>query len=136
MRDGLCAPKPVFVFGSNLAGRHGKGAALTAVKSYGAMRGVGEGRTGNAYAIPTKDERLRPRPLGDIARSVAAFLEYARSQPDTLFFVTAVGTGLAGYRDSDIAPMFMDAPINCELPSQFRIRIAHLRTQSAEANGE
>ena len=52
----------IFVFGSNLAGRHGKGAALFARQERGAIYGVGQGRTGNAYAIPTKDERLRTLP--------------------------------------------------------------------------
>jgi hypothetical protein len=109
----------VFVFGSNLAGRHGKGAALTARREYGAVYGVGEGRTGDAYAIPTKDRRLVPRALDDIRVSVDAFIEYARLHPDVAFLVTRVGCGLAGYSDSDIAPMFRAAPSNCTLPDEW-----------------
>ena len=109
----------IFVFGSNLAGRHGAGAALTARRKYGAVYGVGVGRTGNAYAIPTKDRHLRPLPLRDIAVSVLVFLTYAADHPDLTFQVTAVGTGLAGYRHADIAPMFVGAPGNCRLPPEW-----------------
>ncbi len=109
----------VFVFGSNLAGRHGKGAALFARQERGAIYGVGQGRTGNAYAIPTKDTNLRTLPLSEIARYVAVFLDYARRNPDLTFEVTRIGCGLAGYTDSDIAPMFADAPENCQLPREW-----------------
>lgn len=106
----------IFVFGSNLAGRHGKGAALDARNKYGAVYGVGEGRTGNAYAIPTKDGRLKILPLVRIEGSVQKFLDYANSNPELKFVVTRIGCGLAGYKDSDIAPMFKSAPQNCSLP--------------------
>lgn len=111
---------PIFVFGSNLAGRHGKGAALYARKHRGAKYGVGEGRQGNAYAIPTKDARLCPLPLCEIKRNVATFLIYAAANPTLRFQVTAIGCGLAGYKPSEIAPMFAGAPRNCDLPSEFR----------------
>jgi hypothetical protein len=110
----------IFVFGSNLAGRHGKGAALAARTQHGAVYGVGEGRTGNAYAIPTKDHSLRSRSLSDIATSVNTFLDYAREHMDLEFQVTRVGCGLAGFTDAQIAPMFQDAPVNCELPAGWR----------------
>jgi hypothetical protein len=109
----------IFVFGSNLAGRHGKGAALAAVREHGAEYGVGEGRTGNAYAVPTKDGRLKTRTLNSIKASVDAFLVYASGHPDLTFQVTALGTGLAGYRHAQIAPMFKEAPINCDLPAEW-----------------
>jgi hypothetical protein len=110
----------VFVFGSNLAGRHGKGAAYTAQRDYGAEFGVGEGLTGRAYAIPTKDENLRTLPLSEIAVSVETFKAFARKHPEMQFGVTRIGCGLAGYTDIDIAPMFADAPENCELPGDWR----------------
>jgi hypothetical protein len=74
----------IFVFGSNLAGRHGKGAALHAKNHYGAIQGVGFGRTGNAYAIPTKDENLQVLPLTTIRAWCWAFIEYARAHPGTV----------------------------------------------------
>lgn len=109
----------MFVFGSNLAGRHGKGAALAARTQHGAQYGVGEGRTGNAYAIPTKTRDLRPRTLDEIRTSVDTFKVYARAHPETGFEVTRVGCGLAGYRDDQVGPMFADAPGNCALPSEW-----------------
>lgn len=113
----LKAKPAVFVFGSNLAGRHGAGAAYEAYTRHGAEWGHGEGRYGNSYAIPTKDWKLRTLPLDKIQRSVVRFLAYARAHPEECFLVTAVGTGLAGYKSSDIAPMFAGAPDNCLLPA-------------------
>jgi len=110
----------IFVFGSNLAGRHGKGAALYARNSHGAEYGVGVGRTGNAYAIPTKDKRLRTLPLTRIAKYVSEFLDYARSHPELKFEVTKIGCGLAGYQEHEIRPMFAGAPMNCYLPDWWR----------------
>jgi hypothetical protein len=110
----------VFVFGSNLAGRHGRGAALEARRRWGAVYGVGEGLTGRSYAIPTKDHGLRTRGLADIQASVDRFIAFAREHPEYLFQVTRVGCGLAGYQDHQIAPMFASAPDNCELPEGWR----------------
>lgn len=111
--------EPIFVFGSNLAGRHGKGAALFAFQQRGAIKGIGSGPQGRSYAIPTKDERLRVLPLAEIAEHVAAFVTYAERHPSTRFEVTAIGCGLAGYRPAEIAPFFRAAPANCELPASF-----------------
>lgn len=112
-------PQEVFVFGSNLAGRHGAGAALEARKNWGAQYGVGMGRTGMAYAIPTKDKNLRPLPLGHIRSHIFTFLCYAAMSPMVYFRVTRVGCGLAGYTDAQIGPMFDGAPSNCILPKEW-----------------
>lgn len=109
----------VFVFGSNLAGRHGKGAALYARQHRGAIYGQREGRQGDSYAIPTKDENLRTLPLARIRDHVEIFLRYAERHSDERFQVTAIGTGLAGHRHEDIAPMFAAAPSNCDLPDEW-----------------
>lgn len=110
----------IFVFGSNLAGRHGKGAALEARLKHGAKYGVGRGRTGDSYAIPTKDEMLNVLPLTTIHMQVVLFMAYAKAHPQLTFNVTRIGCGLAGYIDSQIAPMFKGAPINCNLPEGWR----------------
>ena len=110
----------IFVFGSNLAGRHGKGAALTAKKSYGAIYGQGNGRQGNSYAIPTKDVYLRSLPLETIKFYVDVFISYANNHPELTFYITRIGCGLAGYTDTEIAPMFLSAPQNCILPEGWR----------------
>jgi len=115
----MAAPT-IFVFGSNLAGRHGAGAARFAREHWGAEPGVGRGRTGNAYAIPTKDQHLQPLPLLRIRIHVDEFVAYANRHPHLHFKVTAVGTGLAGYSDGEIAPLFVNAPSNCTLPAQWR----------------
>jgi hypothetical protein len=105
--------KNILVFGSNLAGRHGKGAALHAMKEHGAVYGVGEGLQGQSYGIPTKDYNIRTRPLSDIKQSVDTFIQFAKDFPELTFNVTPIGTGLAGYTHEQIAPMFVDAPSNC-----------------------
>jgi hypothetical protein len=112
----------VFVFGSNLAGRHGKGAALEAITNWGAIYGQGEGLQGNSYAIPTKDTQLLPLALWHIKNSVDKFKEFARLNPQLKFIVTPIGCGLAGYSPDDIAPMFTGAPENCVLPPVFKER--------------
>lgn len=109
----------IFVFGSNLAGRHGKGAALYARKHHGAVYGRGFGLQGNSFAIPTKDAHLKRLPLGTIAMFVGGFLSFARAEPGKQFFVTAIGCGLAGYKPKDIAPMFRRSPSNVRLPKEF-----------------
>ena len=114
------APREIFVFGSNLAGRHGRGAALHAHQHHGAELGVGLGRTGDAWAIPTKDAQLRTLPLDQIEAYVGRFLAYARNHPELIFKVTAIGTGLAGHKHEHIAPMFARAPTNCRLPEEWR----------------
>lgn len=110
----------ILVFGSNLRGIHGAGCALYARKHYGAVYGVGVGRTGQCYAIPTKDSNIRTLPLDAIFNYVYEFLRYARANPDLRFFVTRIGCGLAGYKDEQIAPMFKGAPDNCDLPEEWK----------------
>ena len=110
----------IFVFGSNLAGRHGAGAALWAMKNKGAVYGVGEGRTGESYALPTKDEQIRTLSLRRIGEYVGQFLDFAEQHPELEFQLTPIGCGLAGYSYEDIAPMFKDAPKNVHLPEQFK----------------
>lgn len=110
----------IFVFGSNLAGRHGKGYALAAKRFHQAKNGIGVGRTGFSYAIPTKDEKLRVLPLTRIAFYVTEFLDYARQHPELNFNIVAIGCGLAGYTPNQIAPLFNGAPSNCNLPKAFR----------------
>lgn len=109
----------IFVFGSNLAGRHGAGAALHARQHCGAIYGQPHGRQGNSYGIPTKDANIKTLPLVSIQSHVEQFLEYARKHPELQFQVTNIGCGLAGYRIADIAPMFKGAPDNCLFSKEF-----------------
>jgi len=109
----------IFVFGSNLAGRHGMGAAQHAFAFHGAVWGQGRGFHGRSYAIPTKDHRLRVLPLSSIAAEVGLFLEFAKAHPELEFQVTEIGTGLVGYPTAAIASFFKDHPANCHLPAEF-----------------
>lgn len=113
--------REVFVFGSNLSGRHGKGAALYAAKHYGAEYGVGEGLTGDAYAIPTKGARLERLPFSAIEISIQRFCDFARSMPSIRFLVTPVGTGLAGHSKTSVWNAFHKArmPENCVLTASW-----------------
>lgn len=112
--------REIFVFGSNLAGRHGAGAALHARKEHGAIYGHGRGLQGNSYAIPTKDHNVKTLPLNEIKFYVNTFLLFAKENPDMIFNVTAIGCGLAGYKPYDIAPMFKDHTENVRLPKEFQ----------------
>ena len=112
--------KQVFVFGSNLAGRHGKGAALDAYKRHGAIYGQGMGYQGCSYGIPTKDRGLKTLPLSTIRSYVLDFLFFANEHPEMRFNVTRIGCGLAGKTDKEIAPMFTGASDNVILPVGWR----------------
>lgn len=110
----------IFVFGSNLAGIHGAGAAQTARELYGAESGIGEGPMHRCYAIPTRDRHISTLPLTYVDWKIGSFLDYARRKPYLSFIVTRVGCGYAGFKDEQIAPMFKGAPENCKLPIGWR----------------
>ncbi len=109
-------PNEIFVFGSNLDGAHLGGAARLAHKSFGAVWGQGVGLQGRSYAIPTMHggvEAIKPY--------VDEFLGFAKRNPQYVFLVTRIGCGIAGFRDSQIAPLFRDALEigNVVLPKEF-----------------
>lgn len=122
----------IFVFGSNLAGRHGKGAALWASRHRGARYGQGEGLQGQSYAIPTKDGSLRTLSLEEIGLAVGRFIAFATERPELTFELTPIGCGLAGYVPAQIAPMFRDAPANVQLPEAFRAALAEKEAPHAD----
>jgi len=97
-------PNEIFVFGSNLRGMHAGGAAYIAYRKYGAVMGQGVGLQGQSYAIPTMQggvETIRPY--------VDDFIQFARENQNLTFLVTRIGCGIAGFTDSDIAPLFQQA---------------------------
>ncbi len=106
----------IFVFGSNLAGMHGGGAAWAAFKHFGAILGRGVGLQGQSYAIPTMQggvETIKPY--------VDEFISFAREHTEFFFYVTRIGCGIAGFSDRDIAPLFASATAlpNVCLPESF-----------------
>lgn len=109
-------PGEIFVFGSNLEGHHGGGAALLAWKKWGAIWGQGAGLQGQTYGIPTMHggpDRIKPY--------VDEFISFARQHPELTFLVTEIGCGIAGFRPAEIAPLFRDAADveNIHLPQRF-----------------
>ena len=110
----------IFVFGSNLAGAHGGGAARLAWQRFGAVWGQGVGLQGRSYAIPTMQggvETIKPY--------VDDFIEFARQHPELRFLVTRIGCGIAGFRPEEIAPLFAEAleMENVILPEDFVITL-------------
>ncbi len=106
----------VFVFGSNLDGAHGGGAAKIARERFGAIWGQGVGLQGQSYGIPTMHGGVE-----EIKPYVDEFIEFARSRPELTFLVTRVGCGIAEFHDSEMAPLFAEAVSipNIHLPESF-----------------
>ena len=109
-------PNEIFVFGSNLSGAHGGGAARAALNRFGAVWGQGVGLQGQSYAIPTMQggvETIKPY--------MDEFIEFAKVHPELKFLVTRIGCGIAGFRNEEIAPLFTDAieVENVILPRKF-----------------
>ena len=94
------APNEVFVFGSNLQGLHYGGAARFAVQNFGAIMGQGVGLQGNSYAIPTMSG------IEIMDEHIKKFCEFAKANSDKRFLVTPIGCGIAGYSESEVAPLF------------------------------
>ena len=115
----------VFVFGSNLSGRHGKGAAKKAL-TWGAVWGQATGLQGRTYGIPTKDKSVkRVLSVNEIKRYVDDFIIFAKENQHLVFLVTEIGCGLAGYKPKDIAPLFIECKDieNIHLPERFWYKI-------------
>ena len=109
-------PNEIFVFGSNLQGYHGGGAARLAMNQWGAVLGQGTGLQGQTYAIPTMQGGI-----GTIRPYIDQFIKFAQNDPEKTFLVTEIGCGIAGFRPADIAPLFKNAiniP-NIWLPQRF-----------------
>lgn len=109
----------IFVFGSNELGIHKRGAAKFALDYCEAILGKGHGLQGYSYAIPTKKTPYITLSLEKIKKYVDIFREFALNNSHINFHITPIGTGLAGYKHTDIAPMFKNMPTNCFLPLEW-----------------
>ena len=98
----------IFVFGSNLRGKHGAGAALYALENFGAKVGVPEGIQGKSYGIPTRDVYIETLPIEAIKVYVDNFIKYAYQHQELKFLLTEIGCGRANYKPDDIALLFKD----------------------------
>lgn len=99
----VLAPGEVFVFGSNLAGQHHGGAARIAHQKFGAEWGIGDGPTGQCYALPTMHGGVE-----EIKPYAEKFIAYARLHPELRFLLTRIGCGIAGFEDEEMAPLFSE----------------------------
>ena len=123
----LCSNQ-IFVFGSNEAGRHGKGAAKTAMK-WGAIYGQPVGLQGQTYGIPTKDKTIkRTLSIEEIKPYVDDFIEFAKKNPHLDFLVTKIGCTLANHKPEDIARLFIGSikVKNIKLPKIFWEKLGKL----------
>lgn len=114
--DGMLPVKKedwIFVFGSNLEGRHGLGAAKVAHKVFGAELGVGKGFCGRSYAIPTKDHNLCVLSIRDIEIFMREYILFLTQNENLKFWMTSIGCGLAGYKPRHIAQIFFKNLIEC-----------------------
>lgn len=109
-------PNEIFVFGSNLGGRHGGGAARLAAEHFGAEEGVGEGLTGQSYAFPTLTANFEKVTMKALEASRDRLFATARAHPEKIFLLTKVGCGIAGFREEEIRPLFENAPKNVVMP--------------------
>ena len=110
----------VFIFGSNLAGRHMGGAALTAKQKFGAIDEIGEGLVGQSYAFPTLDYELQQRDTAELEYSAMILKYTAESLPAVTFYLTKVGCGIAGYPEEKMKALFVDMPSNVIKPEDWR----------------
>ena len=106
----------IFVFGSNLAGQHGGGAARIAYEKFGAIYGQGVGLQGQSYAIPTMQGGVET-----IVPYVEEFIQFVKEHPELFFYITRIGCGIAGFKDEEIAPLFKEALNldNVSIPESF-----------------
>ena len=113
-------PNQIFVFGSNEAGRHGRGVAKTAL-SFGAKYGIGEGLAGHTYGIPTKNNQMQVLSINRIKKYVDTFIEFAKLNHQYTFLVTEIGCGLSSKTPEEIAPLFISVITlkNVYLPKRF-----------------
>lgn len=121
--------KLIFVYGSNLAGVNGKGAANIAKRFLSAADGVGEGMASEfCYALPTKDKNIQTRELSDVHISIDNLMSHALDNPTQQYMMTRVGCGLAGFCDEDILPHLgnIDIPKNVLLPGIWLQKLGRL----------
>jgi len=119
----------IYVFSSNLAGKHAKGKARIARVNFRAEFGVAQGRTSNAYAIPTHDKHMAALSIDSIKAAIEAFLRFAHENQKLNFFVTRIGCEDSAFSDEQMGPLFASAPENCSLPRSWKI-YAHGKSSS------
>jgi hypothetical protein len=113
-------PHQVFIFGSNLAGRHAGGSAKQAREQFGAEEGIGEGMTNQCYAFPTLNADFSKRTESELRESVLRLCITAQDNPDKDFLLTKVGCGIAGYPEEYMKKLFVGMSENVILPDDWK----------------
>jgi hypothetical protein len=116
----------IFVFGSNANGAHAGGAALQAFQKFGARIGIEEGLTGRSYAFPTLDKNMKKVSITAFKKSVTKLYTTANEYPDKKFLLTKVGCGIAGFDESEVKALFVNAPENVILPEDWKEKEARV----------
>ena len=121
------AENEVLAFGSNLQGRHGKGAALDAELYHGAITNKGEGFMGEAYAIPTKKEPYVVMDVDDLKPGFANFIKWAKATPEKTIMLPAIGTNNAGFTPKQIVTAFGSDLVqpNITIPKSFWLELSY-----------
>jgi len=127
-RPPLAAKEAIWVFESNLAGRHARGVAAIAVKCLGAEEGKCSGVAGSSYAIPTRDGEDKLLPWDDIEKHVRTFRSYAEAHPDQTFRILPSPHGKSEQEHAHFADLFRNTPTNCELPGRWLELLKRLDT--------
>lgn len=126
----------IFVFGSNESGIHGAGAARIAFLKFGAEMGLGNGLSGNSYAIPTKDRNVETLPLDKVKSYIDEFIGFVLKHQNLTFYLTKIGCGLAGFTIEEIKNIFWEVieeyrtesskeqylPSNLIIPKEFDLK--------------
>lgn len=119
----------VYVFATDVLGRHQNAEAEKAVSQWGALAGLGEGLSGTSYAIPVYNDEGKVRPISELRRPIRTFIEHAKRNRYKTFQVSRLGCGPFGYDDFDIAPYFTTAPQNVILPAGWRTHYTDMRNK-------
>lgn len=123
------------VFGSNAQGIHGAGHAAHVSRYRGAEYGVGFGRTGMSFAIPTKETPYSAQlSLRQIFFHIDQLYGYAKANPNERFIAGRIGCGLAGISEQDMIDGIAsigEPPRNMRWPNTWMKTIAPDRFYSA-----
>lgn len=118
-------PNEIFVFGSNINGIHGAGAARLAKLKFGAVWGCGRGWMGQTYAVPTREftqgKGFETFDIDEIEEEIVSLEGFIMLNPDKEFLITKIGCGLAGLKIDQVAPLFesISKLPNVSLPKEF-----------------
>lgn len=108
--------REIIVVGTNRMGSHLGGLARQAVDNFGLEWGVDEGLSGKCYAFPTLDLRMKKVSHLEFRQSAVRFLATTKALPEYTFYLTKIGTGIAGFSEDYVKEFFKECPDNVVKP--------------------